>query len=184
MFKRFTKGAREVVTEAQNEARLLGHTHIGTEHLLLALTRPGAGMAASVLAGLGVTHEDAVSVIIEEVGRGPGELGPGDAEALRQIGIDLDDVRWKVERAFGRGALEPKSRDRGRHIPFTPNAKKALELSLRESLALEHKYIGAEHILLGLIRCDGSTALRLLRRLDAAPKTIRNRVENELRRAS
>ena len=99
------------------------------------------------------------------VGEGqPGTLGPDDAAALRAIGIDLDEVRRHLEETFGEGALERVTWKRGRrwrkrcdgpsigHIPFTPRAKKVLELALREALALQHKRIGTEHILLGLIR--------------------------------
>jgi ATP-dependent Clp protease ATP-binding subunit ClpA len=184
MFERFTKGAREAVIGAQREARKLGHAHIGTEHLLLAVLNPHAGLAASAVRAADVTHEDAERVVAEQVGTGAEELGPADADALRRIGIDLDEVRRTVEAAFGPGALEARRRARKRHMPFTSNAKKVMEIALREALGLQHNYIGPEHILLGLIRCDGSTALRVLAALDITPETIRSRVMDELRRAS
>ncbi|WP_285780655.1 Clp protease N-terminal domain-containing protein, partial [Microtetraspora sp. NBRC 13810] len=114
MFERFTDRARRVVVLAQEEARLLGHDRIGTEHFLLGLVGEGEGVAAQAV------------------------LGPG---------VDLAAVRREVEELTGRGRAAPSG-----HVPFTPRAKKVLELSLREALQLGHNYIGTEHILLGLIR--------------------------------
>jgi ATP-dependent Clp protease ATP-binding subunit ClpC len=113
VFERFTDRARRVVVLAQEEARMLSHGHIGTEHLLLALLREGEGLAA---------------------------------ETLDALGVELDSARRRVGEAAGPG------KDPGGHIPFTPRAKKVLELSLREALTLGHNYIGTEHLLLGLIR--------------------------------
>jgi ATP-dependent Clp protease ATP-binding subunit ClpA len=186
MFERFTDRARKVTVDAQATARRLGHGHIGTEHLLLGLVQ-GDGIAARVLAGLGITPAAVEREVLAEVGRGP--LGAGDAEALGAIGIDLDEVRRRVEDSFGPGALhwhpDPGCR-RGRrlalgHIPFTPRAKKVLELSLREALALKHKYIGTEHILLGLVREGEGLAMLVLTRLGAGPDVIRARVLDALR---
>ena len=186
MFERFTDRARTVVTDAQGVARRLGHGHIGTEHLLLAMLE-GDGIAARVLGGLGVTAVAVEREVLAEVGRGP--LGPADAEALGAIGIDLDEVRRRVEASFGPGALhrshDPRCR-RGRpwaggHIPFTPRSKKALELSLREALALKHNYIGTEHLLLGLVREGEGLAMLVLTRLGAGPQAIRARVLDALR---
>jgi ATP-dependent Clp protease ATP-binding subunit ClpA len=115
MFERFTDRARRVVVLAQEDARMLGHNHIGTEHLLLGLLHESDGVAARALAALDV---------------------------------DLEAARDKVEEmVVGGGQSAPAD-----HIPFTPRAKKVLELSLREALQLGHSYIGTEHILLGLIR--------------------------------
>ena len=185
MFERFTDRARKVVTDAQVVARRLGHGHIGTEHLLLSMLE-GDGIAARVLGSLGVTAVAVEREVLAEVGRGP--LGPGDAEALGAIGIDLDEVRRRIEASFGPGALQrhdPRCR-RGRpgpggHIPFTPRAKKALELSLREALALKHNYIGTEHLLLGLVREGEGLAMLVLTRLGAGPQAIRARVLDALR---
>src|SRR5207342_165590 len=156
MFERFTDRARKVTVDAQAAARRLGHGHIGTEHLLLGLLE-NDGIAAQVLSGAGVTRAAVEREILAEVGRGP--LGAGDAEALGAIGIDLDEVRRRMEASFGPGALQwhPDPSCRGArprlgHIPFTPRAKKVLELSLREALALKDRHIGTEHLLLGLIR--------------------------------
>ena len=114
MFERFTDRARRVVVLAQEEARLLNHDYIGTEHILLGLVHEEQGVAA---------------------------------RALTELGISLEAVRDEVRQTIGQGDSPPTG-----HIPFTPRAKKVLELSLREALALGHNYIGTEHILLGLLR--------------------------------
>jgi len=125
MFKRFTDRARRVVVLAQDEARMLNHSYIGTEHILLGLVHEGEGVAA---------------------------------KALESLGISLAVVRQQVEEITGRGQQEPPPG----HIPFTPRAKKVLELSLREALQLGHTYIGTEHILLGLIREGDGVAAQVL----------------------
>jgi ATP-dependent Clp protease ATP-binding subunit ClpC len=124
MFERFTDRARRVVVLAQDEARMLNHNYIGTEHILLGLTREGQGVAA---------------------------------RTLESLGISLDAVRQQVEEIIGRGQQAPSG-----HIPFTPRAKKVLELSLREARQLGHDYIGTEHILLGLIREGDGLAAQVL----------------------
>jgi ATP-dependent Clp protease ATP-binding subunit ClpA len=188
MFERFTDRARQVAVEAQVSARRLGHGWVGTEHLLLGLLQ-GDGIAARVLASQGITAAAVEREVLAEVGRGP--LGAGDAEALGAIGIDLEEVRRRVEASFGPGALQwrpgrgcgPGRRLPlfGGHLPFTPRAKKVLELSLREALALKHKYIGTEHILLGLVREGEGLAMLVLTRLGAGPDAIRARVLDALR---
>ena len=137
MFERFTDGARRVVVLAQDEARMLNHNYIGTEHILL-----------------GLIHEGGVA-----------------ARALESLGISLDAVRQQVEQIIGRGQQAPSG-----HIPFTPRAKKVLELSLRESLQLGHGYIGTEHILLGLIREGDGVAAQVLVKLGADLNRVRQRV--------
>ena len=124
MFERFTERARRVMVLAQEEARLLNHNFIGTEHLLLGLIHEGEGVAA---------------------------------KALEQLGISLEAVREKVEETMG-----APSTAAGGSPPFTPRAKKVLELSLREALQLGHNYIGTEHILLGLVREGEGVAARVL----------------------
>jgi ATP-dependent Clp protease ATP-binding subunit ClpA len=182
MFERFTDRARQVAVDAQVSARRLGHGHVGTEHLLLGLLQ-GDGIGARVLGALGITAAAVEREVLAEVGRGP--LGGGDAEALGAIGIDLEEVRRRVEASFGPGALQWRPDRRrplpGGHIPFTPRAKKVLELSLREALALKHKYIGTEHILLGLVREGEGLAMLVLTRLGAGPDAIRARVLDALR---
>ena len=187
MFERFTEPARKVTVDAQLVARRLGHSHIGTEHLLLGLLETD-GVAAQVLGGLGITAAAVEREIVTEVGRGP--LGTGDAEALGAIGIDLDEVRRRMEASFGPGALHwhPDPRCRGErprlgHVPFSPRAKKVLELSLREAVALKHGFIGTEHLLLGLVRESEGLAMLVLTRLGAGPQAIRARVLDALRSA-
>jgi ATP-dependent Clp protease ATP-binding subunit ClpC len=138
MFERFTDRARRVVVLAQEEARLLNHNYIGTEHILLGLIHEGEGVAA---------------------------------KALESMGISLERVRQQVEEIIGAGQSPPSG-----HIPFTPRAKKVLELSLREALQLGHNYIGTEHILLGLIREGEGVAAQVLVKLGADLGRVRQQV--------
>ena len=138
MFERFTDRARRVVVLAQEEARLLNHSYIGTEHILLGLIHEGEGVAA---------------------------------KGLEALGISLEAVRAQVEEIIGQGGSSPSG-----HIPFTPRAKKVLELSLREALQLGHNYIGTEHILLGLIREGEGVAAQVLVKLGADLGRVRQQV--------
>ena len=138
MFERFTDRARRVVVLAQEEARMLNHNYIGTEHILLGLIHEGEGVAA---------------------------------KALESLGISLEAVRSQVEEIIGQGQQAPSG-----HIPFTPRAKKVLELSLREALQLGHNYIGTEHILLGLIREGEGVAAQVLTKLGADLSRVRQQV--------
>jgi len=138
VFERFTDRARRVVVLAQEEARLLNHNYIGTEHILLGLIHEGEGVAA---------------------------------KALESLGISLEAVRSQVEEIIGQGGSSPSG-----HIPFTPRAKKVLELSLREALQLGHNYIGTEHILLGLIREGEGVAAQVLVKLGADLSRVRQQV--------
>jgi ATP-dependent Clp protease ATP-binding subunit ClpC len=138
MFERFTDRARRVVVLAQEEARMLNHNYIGTEHILLGLIHEGEGVAA---------------------------------KALESLGISLEGVREQVEEIIGQGQNAPAG-----HIPFTPRAKKVLELSLREALQLGHNYIGTEHILLGLIREGEGVAAQVLQKLGADLNRVRTQV--------
>ena len=202
MFERFTEPARRAVVDAQEQARDLRHGYIGTEHLLLALLREPSSVARRALDRLGVERDAVRSDVVRLVGEGPPMgLGEQDAEVLRSIGIDLDEVRRRLEEAFGAGALERRDRVRhgrrrkGRcetvaghvpftgHIPFTPRAKKVLELSLREARQLGHGYIGTEHILLGLVREREGMAARILAQRGASDQRVRNVVIDELTRA-
>src|SRR6266498_255670 len=174
MFERFTDRARECVVQAQVEAGELRHGYIGTEHLLLGILREGTGVGARVLNHLGIDVGKARAEVVALIGQGPLETDENDAEALRAIGIDVEEVRRRIEETFGPGALDRRVRPRWRrlgrgrcapisgHIPFTPRAKKALELSLREAVALGHNYIGTEHILLGLLREGEGIAATLI----------------------
>ncbi|HET9724993.1 MAG TPA: ATP-dependent Clp protease ATP-binding subunit [Actinomycetota bacterium] len=138
MFERFTDRARRVVVLAQEEARMLNHNYIGTEHILLGLIHEGEGVAA---------------------------------KALESMNISLEAVRQQVEEIIGQGQAAPTG-----HIPFTPRAKKVLELSLREALQLGHNYIGTEHILLGLIREGEGVAAQVLQKLGADLNRVRQTV--------
>ena len=183
MFNRFTRPARDVVVRAQQEARELGHPWIGTEHLLLALLSPEAGIAFAVLQGAGVDAAGVRVNVQRFVGGARAGLTAEDAAALQTIGIDLDAVLARIGASAAPDPLVPPCprprrgllrRRQGRQPRFTPRAKKVLELSLRESLALRHDYIGPEHVLLGLLRersglaarilCDASLSLDELRR--------------------
>jgi hypothetical protein len=138
MFQRFTDRARRVVVLAQEEARLLRHSYVGTEHILLGLLHEGEGVAA---------------------------------RALESLGINREAARQQVEQIIGRGQQAP-----GGHIPFTPRAKKVLELSLREALALGHNYVGTEHILLGMLREGHGVAAQVLTGLGMGHAQVRERV--------
>jgi ATP-dependent Clp protease ATP-binding subunit ClpA len=161
MFERFTTKARDTVIGAQDAARRRGADAIGSEHLLAALYEQRGNLALTVLDALSVRRED-VEAELERLGRG-GVATPADAEALATLGIDLDEVRRQVEEAFGPGALDRTRSGLGRrwgrrgHIPFAKDAKKVMNLALREALLLKHNYIGCEHILLGMLH-DGTGA--------------------------
>jgi len=195
MFERFTDRARQVVVRAQEEARSLQHGYLGTEHLLLGLGADDTGLAARVLARLGFDAGEARSAVVEIVGRGPeGPAPESDAEALSAIGIDLEEIRHRVEEAFGPGALDQTPvtrRPRFRrgcaggwagHIPFTPRAKKTLELSLREARHLGQDYIGTEHLLLGLLREKEGIACLVLASQGVSYQRARGAILEELRR--
>src|SRR5918993_5361705 len=143
MFERFTDRARRVVVLAQEEARMLSHNYIGTEHILLGLIHEGEGVAA---------------------------------KALESLGISLEAVRAQVEEIIGQRQQAPSG-----HIPFTPRAKKVLELSLREAKQLGHNYIGTEHILLGLVREGEGVAAQVLVKLGADLARVRQQVIQVLR---
>src|SRR6202140_5554572 len=138
MFERFTDRARRVLVLAQEEARLLNHNFIGTEHILLGLIHEGEGVAA---------------------------------KALESLGISLEAVREKVEETIG-----PAGSSTTGSPPFTPRAKKGLELSLREGLQLGHNYIGTEHMLLGLVRENEGVAATVLKDLGADVELVRQKV--------
>jgi prophage maintenance system killer protein len=138
MFQRFTDRARRVVVLAEEEARLLRHNFVGTEHLLLGLLHDGEGVAA---------------------------------RALESLGINREAVRQQVEQLIGQGQQAP-----GGHIPFTPRAKKVLELSLREAMALGHNYVGTEHILLAMLREGEGVAAQALAGVGIGHAQARERV--------
>ena len=187
MFERFTHPARESVVAAQAAARRLKSERVGTQHLLIGILEQPDSVAGRVLTGHGVTVPAVEREIAAALARAP--FGLGDAEALGAIGINLDEVRRRIEAAFGPDALRRRSGKRGRrgvlsgHIPFTPRNKKVLELSLREALRLGHSYIGTEHIMLGMIREGQGLAMLVLTRLGVGPDALRTRLLDELREA-
>lgn len=176
MFERFTEDARAAVAAAQAEAIALHHSWIGTEHLLLGVLVTG-GDGSRLLASFGVDAAGVRADVERIIGRGEEGL---DSEALATLGIDLDAVRERVERAFGPGALSGR---RGGctsgHIPFTPLAKKALELTLREATALGARDLGAEHIVLGLLREGDGVAARILLERGVTLDAVRSRVAGQ-----
>lgn len=185
MFERFTDSAREAVAQAQAEARSLGHRYIGTEHILLGLLADSESESARCLWLQGVDHDQVREALTRIIPVPPGDL---DAEALETIGIDLSAVREKVEATFGAGALDQPPGSRGQrmglpfgHIPFTPRAKKVLELSLREALRLRHKHIADGHILLGLLREGEGLAVQILVEARVGLDSLRRDVTAALR---
>ncbi|GIH69575.1 Clp protease N-terminal domain-containing protein [Sphaerimonospora thailandensis] len=184
MFERFTEDARQVVKRAQEEARGLRHTHIGTEHLLLGLLRQPESLSAQLLNDHGLDHERALNSITRLLGSPAEDL---DADALEMIGIDLSAVREKVEAAFGPGSLDrpPSLNHRGtlrsgRHIPITSRAKKTLELSLREALAMKSKEIRDGHILLGILRDGEGLGVRVMTDAGIDPRSLRTMLRTRL----
>jgi len=193
MFERFTEAARGVVIRAQVEAHELHHPHIGTEHLLLALLSDESGTAYTVLHGAGIDAPRVRSEITRLVAAPPKLLSPEDAEALRTIGIDPDEVLARIEESFGPGALDPPPpaprrgllrRRRSTGTRFTPRAKKVLELSLREAIRLDHHHIGTEHLLLGLIREGNGLAARILTDAGVSLADLRRATLDALGRAA
>jgi ATP-dependent Clp protease ATP-binding subunit ClpA len=226
MFERFTDSARGIVAQAQLNARRLGHSYIGCEHLLMAAAMV-EGPAGAALREQDITPERIQLTLLGTIA----PLSGLDEEALASIGIDLDAVRAKVEAEFGPDALtwagpaasesrrpawgkgplaELKRRRRGRqsgnsashptgpvgsapfspgpaprgHIPFTPRAKKTLELSLREAEALHDSSIGAEHITLALLIPKDGTVPRILAALGVEPASVRAAILARYRKAS
>jgi ATP-dependent Clp protease ATP-binding subunit ClpA len=157
MFERFTDAARQAVAAAEEESRDLNSGYIGTEHLLIAVAAERQGLGGRILRDLGAAPDD----LRDDARRhaGPSAIDP---DALATLGIDFDEVKRRVEKTFGPGALA-RGRECKGHVPFAPAAKKSLELSLRSALSLGDKFIGSEHILLGVARADNGMAAQILR---------------------
>jgi ATP-dependent Clp protease ATP-binding subunit ClpA len=157
VFERFTEKARTAVVLAQQQAREHGDDTIDTGHLLRALFAVPDNLAVMVLEGFSVRRADVEADLDRR--RPDATGGTSDASSLAALGIDLDEVRRRVEEAFGPGALDRARRPRGRrwggHIPFAKESRKTLELALREAISLGHNYIGTEHILLAMLRGGG-----------------------------
>ncbi|WP_225731582.1 MULTISPECIES: Clp protease N-terminal domain-containing protein [unclassified Nocardia] len=174
MFERFSRSAKTAIVIAQEDARELRAPRIEVEHVLLGLLSQGEPELKQLLAEAGLTHKGAMERL-RQAGNGI-PLGAEDAEALRSIGIDLDAVRESLEATFGADALDrplpreerpgPFGRGRDRmnfgHIPFSRDAKKVVELALREALARKDRSIEAGHVLLGILRAPNETVSGLL----------------------
>jgi Clp amino terminal domain, pathogenicity island component len=198
MFERFTAAARETVQRARDEAIAAHRRYIGTEHILIALLAADRGVAYGVLSSAGLTAEGVRAEALRLVPPPADPLGPADAEALRAIGIDLDAVIASVEGTFGEGALRAPEDDEPRrrrglfrrggtgtaashdNPRFSPRAKKVLELSLREALRRGDNHIGAEHILLGLIRDGDGVAAKILSETGRSLDALRTEVDRGL----
>lgn len=180
MFERFTDSARRVLVLARDEANSLGHDFIGTEHLLLGLAADTESPVAHVLSQHGLTHGRIRSYVCLVVGPGASRprVDPGiDAAALATLGIDLDEVRRRVEATFGAGALSARPSGKRQDCstgPFTPRAKQTLELALREAQREQSDRIVPKHIALGLLRTDG-VAARLLAHHKSRARSFRRR---------
>jgi ATP-dependent Clp protease ATP-binding subunit ClpA len=186
MFERFTADARNTIIGAHIQAGRLGHEQILAEDVLLAAISEDQKSPGRILRECGLDSERLASEI--------SLLGHADADALRQIGIDLDSVRRRIEDVFGAGALD-RPRERGSswlggrrraggHLPFSLVAKKSLAEALRQAVMLGHNFIGTEHVVLGLLATDDAPAAVTLTRLGVDVAEVRTRLVAELRRAA
>jgi ATP-dependent Clp protease ATP-binding subunit ClpA len=202
MFEQFTPDARAVVVDAQEHARRLGHRWIGCEHLLLALTSTD-GPTGQALRNAAITPERVRAEILDMIGPGRADAASVfdtlDRDALAAIGIDLNTVRGKIEAAFGPAALQPRqptprrarwrrrtrcsTQEESGHLPFTPQAKRCLEQSLREASALHTGYLGVEHVALALIATNSSAAAHILSRIGVSTQLLRTDILDGYRQA-
>lgn len=179
MFERFTKPARAVVTAAGEYAVEATASEVRPEHLLRGILDQQGCLALEVLAGLGAAPEELRTVLDGLSLRYVDGLDADDAEALRAIGIDLDEVVRRIDRNLGGSHVR-----RGRQPRFSRDSKKVLELALREALALRHNYIGTEHLLLGLVRGGDRVVADTIAAFDIDHRTLRATVAEAVRRAS
>ena len=198
MLERFTTSARQTVMGARTEAIATGRAYVGTEHMLIALLDVDRGPAYQVLTEAGVTAASVRADLDRRIPPAADPLGPGDAEALRAIGIDLEAVIARVEAAFGEGALDDEPEVDGgkrrrlfgrgrrepvgtrRHPRITPRAKKVLELALREAIYRNDHEIRSEHILLALIREGEGLAAQILTDAGLSLAELRTRLDRTL----
>lgn len=194
MFERFTDHARAVVVDAQSHARRLGHHHIGSEHLLLAIAGSDAE-AGEIFRAQGVAPDDVETALRRLLGAGP--IESLDRDALASIGIDVDLVRDSLQAAFGVDAVRTPSDRRSRHwwrrrndhevrghIPFTPQAKACLERSLREAKRLHDHYLGVDHLALALTSQTDGLPPRIFTALNTSGAGLRREILDRHRRAS
>ncbi|WP_125773774.1 Clp protease N-terminal domain-containing protein [Antribacter gilvus] len=181
MFEKFTKEARQVVVHAQHVAREEHSGSIDGRHLLVSLAESD-GPAAGALTDAGLDPAEVSTSVRGAIRAGD----PLDGTSLAALGIDLDAVRARTDALFGEGSLDRAGSSRRLwarrkatgHIPFTPDAKKALELSLREALRLKHRGIDSRHLLLGLLRDENGPGARALSDAGAHPERLRHQLEN------
>lgn len=201
MFERFTIDARDVVVNGREQARRFDDRHIGTEHLFLALLDAGGPTADVLERQFGVTTNTFEQARSDPISDGPID---SDRDALASLGINLDEVRHMVDSTFGTGALNRARELRTKgplrrrmrlftctatlaypdQIPFAPRSKKALELSLREALRLNHKTIGAEHIALGVLAEGEGLACQILVRAGVSLAALKKSLEASLHQAA
>jgi ATP-dependent Clp protease ATP-binding subunit ClpA len=179
MFERFTRPARAVVTAAGQHAVEATATEVRPEHLLQGILDQQGCLAVEVLAALGASSESLREELDRLRMRYVDGLDADDAEALRAIGIDLDEVVRRIDRNLGGSDVR-----RGRQPKFSRDSKKVLELALREALALRHNYIGTEHLLLGLMRCGDRVVTDAIGAFDISHRDLRAAVAEAVRRAS
>lgn len=175
MFERFTRHARAVVTTAQVVARGLHSPAIDTRHVVVALAETD-GSAARALRSAGLVPDEVAAATRRKIA----DDGGLDGEALSSLGIDLDLVRERADATFGDGALDTAARrgGPGRHIPFTRDAKKALELALREAVRLRSKDIDDSHLMLGVLRDESASGARALSDAGADTPALRAALES------
>jgi ATP-dependent Clp protease ATP-binding subunit ClpA len=185
MLERFTRNAHDIVVDRSQEvARAAGASEVRPVHLFQALVVPDHVLAVRVLAGLGAEPDDVRRVVADLVAlpeRHPDDFAPDDAEALRLLGIDLDEVMRRIETDLGGSSRSQGSRPRSR-LRFGSGSRKVLELALRESRRLHDGFIGTEHLLLGLIRAGEPVVLRTLDAFDLTPDDVRRAVDETERR--
>lgn len=192
MCARFTDQARVVVRRAVAQAQHDGRRPVGTEHLLLGILADTDALAGRVLTEAGVDADDLRVRIRRHVGAAGIGLGEADAAALREIGVDLASVVARTADEFGPDALReavPAPRRwwwlrRRARVPFSPPARTALELALREAVRLRHRHIGSEHLLLGVLREGGGPGAAVLTEAGVNLDDLRRRVEMALRAAA
>lgn len=176
MLERFTTRARAAVVAAREEAVRQQAPSVRAHHLLLAAVDDRTSRASRLLGGLGCTPEQLRAAVARQVTSAAGALDQGDVEALAAIGIDVDEVLRRTELDAGSGG-----RRSPRRLPFSAEARKVLELSLREAIALKHRRIGTEHLLLGVLRDRRTPASAALDHLQVTHEAVRVALVEALR---
>ncbi len=179
MLERFTRNARVIVVGAQQAAARAGATEVRPAHLLESLVATDGVLAMKVLADLGAPGDEVRRAVRGLAAQHPDGLDAEDAEALKLLGIDLDDVLSRIDGDLG----DDQGRLAKGHRRFARQSKKVLELSLREAVRLRDGFIGTEHVLLGLIRAGDGTVLQTLAAFDLGADDVRRAVDEADRRA-